>query len=484
MTGPGTETGDGDGEGWDTGTIEEEDAIMAEAARLMKLWKVPADFRQFLSDCCRLVGGWENELAIRKWSFQLLKAAHADGSMFSGHWDDMAYTASLPVPMPAWLFQKAKQFECESVVMVDVGETDGDSENVKEVVGGEMGEDGSGNVEVEKGEGLEEEEVAVMESASKEGEGGATCGIEEEEEEKAESLSSLPPFWGVSLPPAASCEETPKHPWRPWEGGEVIGGDEDSVVVVEERREGLLVEEERKETCYTKRRSKAAAARSLGRLLRWQEKLEPQLGPSRLQLQLRCATPSVPGRELRRTNLASKFDGGKAEPCLGRGVYSGDEGGPGAQGSPQPGVLCQDLVVGREGEERRGLLGLGANKLSAGTFQPFPLLQQLTTPLTPNNYTSFPTPPPSGGYRIEWKGERRELPGSGDGGQGLYASGFQHFTSLLQIPTTISSESSFPTPPPPPSWSAKWRGDWWLVPAGMSTQCASCRLWGPLSPGG
>ena len=80
-------------------------------------------------------------------------------------------------------------------------------------------------------------------------------------------------------------------------------------------------------------------------------------------------------------------------------------------------------------------------------------------------------------------GERRGFPESGGEGQGLYASGFQHFSSLLQIPTTISAESSFPTPPPPPSWSAKWRGDWWLVPAGMSTQCTSCRLWGPLSPG-
>ena len=36
------------------------------------------------------------------------------------------------------------------------------------------------------------------------------------------------------------------------------------------------------------------------------------------ELELRCATPSVPGRELRRTNLASRFGGGKAEPCLGR----------------------------------------------------------------------------------------------------------------------------------------------------------------------
>ena len=147
MTGPGTETGAGDGEGWDTGTIEEEDAIMAEAARCMELWQVPADLRQFLHDCCLLGGGavgeWDQELAIRKWSLKLLKAAHADGSMFSGHWDDVAYTASLPAPMPAWLYEKAKQFECASVVMVDVEEDGGDSEDVCKVAGGNMGETGS-----------------------------------------------------------------------------------------------------------------------------------------------------------------------------------------------------------------------------------------------------------------------------------------------------------------------------------------------------
>ena len=466
MTGPGTGNS-GAGDGWDTGTVEEEDAIMAEAARLMKLWKVPTDLRQFLSDCCRLGSGdgdgWENELAVRKWSFQLLKAAHADGSMFSGHWDDVAYTAKLPVPMPAWLFERAKQFESGSVLMVTVEDEEGGSENVCEVGEGNMGEvGGSASVEVEIGEnGLEEEEVAVTMGAPKEEE----CG--RGEEENAESLSPLPPFWGVTLPPSACSGKSSVHPWRPWEGGEDGEGSLECLVVDKERKEGPSSEVSSK-----KRKSKATAARSLGRLLRWQEKLEPQLGPSRLQLQLRCATPCVPQRGLKRANLASRFDGVQAEPCLQWDNFSEEEGGLGAQDSPQSGVLCQDLV-GRGGEERKGLLGLGANKLSAGTNQIFPLLQQLITPLTPNTSISFPTPPPSG-----------ELPGSGDEGQGLYASGFQHFASLLQIPTTISAESSFPTPPPPPSWSAKWRGDWWLVPAGMSTQCASCRLWGPLSPSG
>ena len=447
--------------------MAEEDSIMKEAAKLMRKWKVPADFREFVADCCYLgvgaEGGWERELDVRKWSLQLLKAVIADGSVFSGEWDSLLCSAVLPVPMPAFMLKNALAYEME-VAAKKSGEVnvtgDGEGGGVSVVKGGEE-------------KGLEcEREMEVKEEGT-EMEEEVKCG---EEEDKAESLSPLPPFWGATLPPSASSQET-SIPWRPWEG-EKIDGKEDS--------EGRMVmEEERKEGPSSvasgrckKRRSKAAAARSMGRLLRWQEKLEPQLGPSRLQLELRCATPGVLQRGLRRTNLASKFDEVQAEPCLQWGTSSGDEGGLGAQGSPQPGVLCQDLV-GRGREERRGFLGLGANQLSASTSQPFPLLQQLTS----NTSISFPTPPPSGGYLSEWKGERRELPGSGDGGKGLYAGGFKHFTSLLQIPTTISAESSFPTPPPPPNWSAKWRGDWWLVPAGMSTQCASCCLWGPLSPG-
>ena len=86
--------------------------------------------------------------------------------------------------------------------------------------------------------------------------------------------------------------------------------------------------------------------------------------------------------------------------------------------------------------------------------------------------------------QYQLQGVGGEIPGSEGKVQVLHASGFKNFSSLQQIPTTTLSESSFPTPPPPPSWSSNWRGDWWLVPAGMSTKCASCHLWGPLTPGG
>ena len=51
-----------------------------------------------------------------------------------------------------------------------------------------------------------------------------------------------------------------------------------------------------------------------------------------------------------------------------------------------------------------------------------------------------------------------------------------------RYPPCILAESAFPTPLPPPSWRARWKGDWWVVPAGMMTSSSSCSQWGPLTP--
>ena len=68
----------------------------------------------------------------------------------------------------------------------------------------------------------------------------------------------------------------------------------------------VVVEEEKRESptpgvfgCLKKQKNKAAAA--------W-----PQLLTARATL----CHPLCAERELRRTHLASRFDGGKAEPCL------------------------------------------------------------------------------------------------------------------------------------------------------------------------
>ena len=86
--------------------MAEEDSLMNEAVELMNQWKVPADFREFVADCCNFGGGavdWVREVDVRRWSLQLLKAAIADGSVFSGEWDSLSCSAVLPVPMPAFM---------------------------------------------------------------------------------------------------------------------------------------------------------------------------------------------------------------------------------------------------------------------------------------------------------------------------------------------------------------------------------------------
>ena len=84
-------------------------------------------------------------------------------------------------------------------------------------------------------------------------------------------------------------------PWRPW--------DEEVVSVVGSENVGAP----------KKRKSPAAAARSARRLLQFQEKLEPERGPSRLQL-LQRSTPQKPAQGRNRTNLLSKFK--QTERCL------------------------------------------------------------------------------------------------------------------------------------------------------------------------
>ena len=94
-----------------------------------------------------------------------------------------------------------------------------------------------------------------------------------------------------------------------------------------------------------KRRGAAAAARSQLRLLKWHEKQEPLLGPSRLQLQLQNSTPYRTGMRARGSNLASRFDEPQAELCLlGARQRKGDE--PGAQAhiiQEGEGVWSEDL---------------------------------------------------------------------------------------------------------------------------------------------
>ena len=180
------------------------------------------------------------------------------------------------------------------------------------------------------------------------------------------------------------------------------------------------------------RKSPSASARSRQRLLRWHEKKEPQLGPSRLQVQMRSSTtPLGPAKERRRIKLF----GGEGRQELGTGVSLGK-------------LVEHHPVSDMGGFWLRGGDGGG-------------LSQNLG---------------------VSWGGGRGRGETGGDLSGDLHAGTYSHFSMLQQIPPSILAESIFPTPPPPKSWSSRWKGDWWLVPAGMLTSCASCRQWGPLTP--
>ena len=249
-------------------------------------------------------------------------------------------------------------------------------------------------------------------------------GGEEEEEVEAvwvksksetESPSPLSPSWGIALPPSNGKISASGCFWRPW------GAEE---VKVYEKSEPLLV----KKWGNQGRKSPSAAARSRQRLLEWHEMKEPQLGPSRLQVQMRSSTtPLGPAKERRKVKLFGGED--SQEPQTG--VSNGQQ--------------VEHHLVGSLWKNSGGFEG--------GLSQ---------------NLSLF-------GSR-----GRRETESSLGGD--LHAGILSHFSKLQQIPPSLLAESIFPTPPPPKSWSARWRGDWWLIPAGMLTSCAACRQWGPLTP--
>ena len=222
---------------------------------------------------------------------------------------------------------------------------------------------------------------------------------------QTESLGPLSPCWGNNLP-ATTCgrgaSTTPT--WRPWEGDAGAGGSS------------------------RKKKSAAAEARSQQRLIKFHEKLEPQLGPSRLQLQLRScasATPSAPKQLPRRTNLLSRLPmSSHAEPCTPHRGSISSSLKPDAQAAIVGGLSSSLSVVGGGGWGKAYGYGVGS----------------------------------------------------------LSASAHSNSSSLRQLLTTSPARVSFPTPPPPPDWLSRWSGEWWMVPAGMMTCCASCRAWGPLTP--
>ena len=244
--------------------------------------------------------------------------------------------------------------------------------------------------------------------------------------------------WGNLLPPPAVAGSYPPSPvWRPWEKDRVLEslafGEEK---VLEVRKGGEIRGKWEKWRRKGKRKSPAAAARSWQRLLKWQERLEPSLGPSRLQLQLRQAgatTPVGPQKAPKRQNLAARFGVELAEHCwrskgVEEGVSSRSEV-PGAQVTP---IVCQGTLAGPS-------LDLG--------------------------------------YGHQFGGYVGESWGAFGHGEGIMSASSSTNYPLLQHSPPTLAWSSILTPPPSPPQS----GGWW-VPEGTMLRCSACLIWGPLTP--
>ena len=265
------------------------------------------------------------------------------------------------------------------------------------------------------------------------GDGGADAAID------GGFLSSDPLFkdcWGNHLPPpVVACSIPPSSVWRPWEENKEVKslafGEE---IVLGGGNGGKWEKRRRKKLGIGK--SPASAARSWQRLLNWQERLEPSLGPSRLQLQLRQAgatTPVGPRKPLKGQRLAARFGVELAEPCWrSKGVEEEScsrSEVPGAQVTP---VVCQGTLAGPS-------LDLG--------------------------------------YGHQFGGYVGESWGAFGHGEGIMSASSSTNYPLLQHSPPTLAWSSILTPPPSPPQS----GGWW-VPEGTMSRCSSCLTWGPLTP--
>ena len=282
------------------------------------------------------------------------------------------------------------------------------SEEVMEEKGAKLSEvnvekDGGERAEERRGEDVMEKECGPLEGEAKvekvggpEKGGGRLVGVLGVKgnvevlstSTMAESLGPLAPSWGTDLPaPASSAGAPPLFPWRPWDmkvaAGNVICGGNARLKSPTSSGSG-----NRK-----KRRGAAAAARSQLRLLKWHEKQEPLLGPSRLQLQLQNSTPYRTGMRARGSNLASRFDEPQAELCLlGARAREGGEP-PGAQAHIHQGGE-------RSWSETPGNV---VEILSASGHQTFSSLRQMIS--TSGARVDFPTPPPTPGLQSGWTGD-------------------------------------------------------------------------------
>ena len=304
----------------------EVDKLRGEVMMMQREWRVsrgpgregqpgiPPGLQKLLDKCRELGGGeeeWREELELWRWSVALLKATRADGTimMASRAWAKLT-SGQLPVSPPDWLLERAaghkvtaKPVNSEQVnkdveeVMVKEGNSEKPQGDVKEVevkdVKDEEEEDVKEEVYIEK---ISEEDSEKPQSEEgKEEEEDVWEEIDIKEEKVNEEDSEKP-----------QSEEDKEKEEDMWEEVDIME------VKVNKEVSGKPQSKDEETPRKRGRCSPGAAARSRRRLLEFQARIEPVLGPSRLQLLQRgLTTPSTPiprKHQMRATNLQGMFE--------------------------------------------------------------------------------------------------------------------------------------------------------------------------------
>ena len=457
----------------------EVDKLRGEVMMMQREWRVsrgpgregqpgiPPGLQKLLDKCRELGGGegeWREELELWRWFVALLKATRADGSMASRAWARVIVTDQLPVSPPDWLLERAvghkvtaKPVKKEQVikdveeVIVKAGNSvKPQNEDVKETEVKELNsENPQGDVkevevkeedsEKQQGDGFKEVEVKKEDSEKPQIED-----VKDEEEEDVKVYIEKISEEDSGKPQSEEGKEEEEDVWEEIDIKEEKVNEEDSekpqseedkekeedmweeVDIMEVKEVSEKPQSEDEETPRKRGKcSPGAAARSRRRLLEFQARIEPVLGPSRLQLLQRgLTTPSSPiprKHQTRATNPQVMFEAAakvertastagaeEASSTAAAGVAARAEGVPG-------GGRVVEEVRGEGGSSggSAGYINLhGPSTTPYGATTPYPSIPPHSpffspfipapsatytpysptnqTPYSPTNYTPYP----------------------------------------------------------------------------------------------
>ena len=263
-------------------------------------------------------GDSEKIFEMYNWGVEVLLAAEEDGSMFSRSWHVLDFDTKLPVTIPAWLYHKLDDdFKDDPELVTKVME--GPLE--KPQGGGKVKKDHSEKPQGEGGVKEENPETPQGEDEVKEGNFEKPQGDGEVKEDNPKKPQ------GEGEVKKCNSEKPQGDGGVKEENSVMTHFEEEEVKEVSEVERGFVTpqttrtEENSRGSSWTPRsrgrRSPGAEARSTRasrrRLLLFQARLEPCLGPSRLQLLQRgLTTPPTPltrKSQVQAVNLLREFEG-------------------------------------------------------------------------------------------------------------------------------------------------------------------------------